>query len=124
MGGEETLRGEAFHAVEPGLKSYGVDADAAAASVDELISKARAIVPRSERANTPFSVRATAGLRLMPEGREAADAIMTAVRDRIASAGFHARSESFVSVMDAAAAAARRRHGVFFGCCRDRKSVV
>ena len=68
--------------------------------MDELISKARAIVPRSERANTPFSVRATAGLRLMPEGREAADAIMTAVRDRIASAGFHARSESFVSVMD------------------------
>jgi len=100
FGGDETLRGEAFHAVEPGLKSYGVDADAAAASVDELISKARAIVPRSERANTPFSVRATAGLRLMPEGREAADAIMTAVRDRIASAGFHARSESFVSVMD------------------------
>ena len=33
---------------------------------------------------------------------EAADAIMTAVRDRIASAGFHARSESFVSVMDGA----------------------
>jgi len=102
FGGEETLLGEAFHAVEPGLKSYGADAAAAAASLDGLLAKARAIVPARERASTPLSVRATAGLRLMPEGREAADTIMKAVRDKIAASGFHARSESFVGVMDGA----------------------
>lgn len=103
FGGDETLRGEAFHAVEPGLKSYGADAAAAAASVDQLLAKARAVVPARERASTPLSVRATAGLRLMPEGREAADAIMKAVRDKIAASGFHAKSsESFVGIMDGA----------------------
>lgn len=102
FGGDETLRGEAFHAVEPGLKSYGADAAAAAASLDQLLAKARAIVPARERASTPLSVRATAGLRLMPEGREAADAIMKEVRDKIAASGFHAKSESFVGIMDGA----------------------
>ena len=36
----------------------------------------------------------------MPEGREAADAIVEAVRRKIANAGFHPSSASFVSIMD------------------------
>ena len=99
--GRERLESEYFHAVEPGLKSYGLSADAASASLDELISRAESVVPARARSATPFSVRATAGLRLMPEGQGAADAIMDSVRAKIASAGFHPASASaFVSIMD------------------------
>jgi len=98
--GRERLHSEYFHAIEPGLKSYGSSADAASASLDELISRAKSVVPELARSATPFSVRATAGLRLMPEGQGAADAIMDSVRAKIARAGFHPQSETFVSIMD------------------------
>jgi len=74
--GGEALRDETFRSIEPGLKSYGGDAEAAATSIEALIDVAKGVVPESARRETPFSVRATAGLRLMPEGREAADAIV------------------------------------------------
>ena len=96
--GGEALRDETFRSIEPGLKSYGGDAEAAATSVEALIDVAKGVVPESARRETPFSVRATAGLRLMPEGREAADAIVEAVRRKIANAGFHPSSASFVKV--------------------------
>jgi len=98
--GGEALRDETFRSIEPGLKSYGGDAEAAATSIEALIDVAKGVVPESARRETPFSVRATAGLRLMPEGREAADAIVEAVRRKIANAGFHPSSASFVSIMD------------------------
>lgn len=98
--GRERLKSEYFHAIEPGLKSYGKSHEAAAASLDELVRRAESVVPARARKSTPLSVRATAGLRLMPEGQGAAEAIMASVRAKISLAGFHPASEKFVSIMD------------------------
>ena len=51
--GGEALRDETFRAIEPGLKSYGGDAEAAATSIEALIDVAKGVVPeKRETRNT------------------------------------------------------------------------
>ena len=70
------LANEVFRAETPGFRAFASDPDAAAAMLDPLIETARAAVPAHLRPRTPLTLRATAGLRLLPEGPEAADAIL------------------------------------------------
>ena len=65
---------EVFHAAKPGLKERADDPRAAAALLDPLVATALAPVPARARKRTPLTLRATAGLRLLPEGPAAADA--------------------------------------------------
>ena len=92
------LKREVFHAEKPGLKERAEDPRAAAALLDPLVATAMRSVPARARKRTPLTLRATAGLRLLPEGPAAADAIMDAVRSKLARTGFDVKSRD-VSIL-------------------------
>ena len=79
---------EVFHAEKPGFKEMAKDPHAAAALLDPLVATAMKSVPKRARKHTPLTLRATAGLRLLPEGPAAATAIMDEVRRKLAKTGF------------------------------------
>lgn len=95
------LENETFDHVEPGLSSYGEDAEGAAKSLDMLLDGALNTVPRPLHTSTPIAVKATAGLRLL--GEEKSNRILAAVRQRIESRyPFPIIEEQGVAVMDGA----------------------
>ena len=65
---------------------------------DPLVATAMRSVPARARKRTPLTLRATAGLRLLPEGPAAADAIMDAVRSKLSRTGFDVKSRD-VSIL-------------------------
>lgn len=77
---------ETFKEVKPGLSGYALKPEAAADSVGELLTAAKATVPRAHWQHTPITLRATAGLRLLPS--EQADAILTYVKERVMKSSF------------------------------------
>lgn len=79
---------EVFRASKPGFSAVAADPAAAAALLDPLIATARDAVPANKRARTKLTLRATAGLRLLPEGPEAAAAVLDAVRARLRGVDF------------------------------------
>jgi apyrase len=77
-GGELKLLSDTFEQLKPGLSSYADAPDKAAASLKPLMDAAVAAAPPALHAATAVSLKATAGLRLLPGGK--ADAILEAVR--------------------------------------------
>lgn len=73
------LESEHFDHLEPGLSSYQSDAEGAANSLRPLLDKATELVPSSLQSCTPVSLKATAGLRLLP-GTQSTE-IINAVRN-------------------------------------------
>lgn len=57
---------EHFDHLQPGLSSYKTDARGAANSLRPLLDRAMRLIPPSLHACTPISLKATAGLRLLP----------------------------------------------------------
>lgn len=76
-----TLIEETFKMLEPGLSSYGSDAAGAAKSLDPLLKIALETIPKDKRGCSPVAVKATAGLRLLKDGK--ADKILAAVRSHL-----------------------------------------
>jgi ectonucleoside triphosphate diphosphohydrolase 5/6 len=62
-----------------------------------LLEKAKAFIPKEEWSSTPISLKATAGLRLLP--KEKADGILEAVTSLINKSGFRTTADS-VGIMD------------------------
>lgn len=77
--GELELEFDEFDQLKPGLSSYPDKPDDAAKFLQPLLKVAMDNVPASARSSTPIMVGATAGLRLLPDGK--ADYILDAVRD-------------------------------------------
>jgi apyrase len=77
-GGLLDLQSDKFDQLKPGLSSFADSPRAAAASLKPLLELALATVPPELRAATPLMVGATAGLRLLPDGK--ADVILDEVR--------------------------------------------
>lgn len=71
------LEREVFEETKPGLSHFANAPHDAAASVSWLLDKALEIVPESMYTHTPLALKATAGLRLLPD--EQADAILAEV---------------------------------------------
>mmetsp|Transcript_9890 Transcript_9890/g.11418 ORF Transcript_9890/g.11418 Transcript_9890/m.11418 type:complete len:482 (+) Transcript_9890:145-1590(+) len=92
------LQEETFEALKPGFRAYAANPKEAADSLLPLIQIAKDKVPESKWATTPLTLRATAGLRLLPEGQEAADAIMKEVKDLLQSTGFLVKDD-YVSIL-------------------------
>lgn len=69
---------ELFKEVKPGLSYYADNPKKGAESLRELLNIALAEVPSELQSNTPVSLMATAGLRLLPEG--VADNLLNEVR--------------------------------------------
>uniref|UniRef100_A0A0M3I958 Nucleoside-diphosphatase mig-23 n=1 Tax=Ascaris lumbricoides TaxID=6252 RepID=A0A0M3I958_ASCLU len=77
---------ETFKEVKPGLSAFALKPEGAADSVSELITAAKATVPRAHWQHTPITLRATAGLRLLPSKQ--ADSVLNSVRERMTKSGF------------------------------------
>ncbi|EWC48555.1 putative guanosine-diphosphatase [Drechslerella stenobrocha 248] len=93
------LEHEDFEMIKGGLSSYGDSPEQAAQSLDVLMDVAVKNVPDNYKSCTPVAVKATAGLRLLGEGKS--DAILAAVRKRLETRyPFPVVEGSGVSVMD------------------------
>ncbi|KAF8976053.1 Guanosine-diphosphatase [Entomortierella lignicola] len=95
------LESEYFSHVEPGLSSYGDNAEGAAQSLDKLLDGVLETIPSFLHSRTPIAMKATAGLRLL--GEEKSNRILDAVRHRLESKyPFPIIEEQGVAVMDGA----------------------
>ena len=97
--GARVLKDEIFHAIKPGLKAHALDPMEAAKTLEPLMATAVKHVPEKLRSSTPLTLRATAGLRLLPEGQEAASALLEASKMKVGEYGFRMDDE-YVSILD------------------------
>ena len=97
MDGNLILDHELYTHTKPGLSAYVNDPKDGANSLKGLLDKVKAVIPKSEWANTPLTMRATAGLRLLP--KEKAHAILEECRKLFDESGFLVTKNS-VSIME------------------------
>ncbi|KAK3092397.1 hypothetical protein FSP39_002320 [Pinctada imbricata] len=76
-GGTLSLEKEIFKFTKPGLSYYADNPKQGAESLRRMLNEALAYVPKHKQKITPITLKATAGLRLLPEG--AADNILNEV---------------------------------------------
>ncbi|XP_026274536.1 ectonucleoside triphosphate diphosphohydrolase 5 isoform X1 [Frankliniella occidentalis] len=97
--GTYELSNDLFVEIKPGLSSFADDPKKGAATILELLShsKLQHVIPPSEWANTPLALKATAGLRLLPEKQ--ANAILDEVRSVLSDLPFFT-NENSVSIME------------------------
>ncbi|EPY81227.1 ectonucleoside triphosphate diphosphohydrolase 5 isoform 1 [Camelus ferus] len=91
------LEGEIFDYVKPGLSAFVDQPKQGAESVQELLEVAKDSIPRSHWKRTPVVLKATAGLRLLPE--EKAQALLFEVKEIFKKSPFLVPDDS-VSIMD------------------------
>ncbi|KAI8360579.1 nucleoside phosphatase GDA1/CD39 [Mortierella sp. GBAus27b] len=95
------LEKELFEQLQPGLSSYGDDAQGAAESLDPLLNAAMKEIPKFLHKSTPIAVKATAGLRVL--GSVKSENILEAVRRRLETKyPFQIIKEEGVAVMEGA----------------------
>ncbi|KAF4017636.1 hypothetical protein G4228_009257 [Cervus hanglu yarkandensis] len=91
------LEGEIFDSVKPGLSAFVDQPKQGAESVQELLKVAKDSIPPSHWKRTPVVLKATAGLRLLPE--EKAEALLFEVKEIFKKSPFLVPDDS-VSIMD------------------------
>ncbi|XP_049841284.1 ectonucleoside triphosphate diphosphohydrolase 5 isoform X1 [Schistocerca gregaria] len=91
------LDDELFVQVKPGLSSFADNPVKGAESLQELLDRAKAFVPREEWGHTPLAMKATAGLRLLPGDK--ANALLDEVRKLFDASPF-LTNENSVAIMD------------------------
>ena len=113
------LEDELWHEIKPGLSrwvfllvdiegglgyylstncSFATEPEAAADTVSQLLEMAQARVPASRRGATPVTLKATAGLRLLPAEQSAA--LLEAVTARLEASGFANRGVGIASELE------------------------
>ncbi|XP_015433577.1 PREDICTED: ectonucleoside triphosphate diphosphohydrolase 5 isoform X2 [Dufourea novaeangliae] len=97
LGGNLILDGEHYFQTKPGLSAYADRPKDAAKSLTVLLDKVKAVIPQLEWQHTPLSMRATAGLRLLP-GHKAQD-ILQECRTLFEDSGFQV-SKNSISIME------------------------
>ncbi|NP_031673.2 ectonucleoside triphosphate diphosphohydrolase 5 isoform X1 [Mus musculus] len=91
------LEGEIFDSVKPGLSAFVDQPKQGAETVQELLEVAKDSIPRSHWERTPVVLKATAGLRLLPEQK--AQALLLEVEEIFKNSPFLVPDGS-VSIMD------------------------
>lgn len=91
------LDGEIFESVKPGLSAFAEHPEKGAETVLSLLRLAQDYIPPSQWKETPLVLKATAGLRLLPEHQ--AEALLSEVRKVFSSSPFLV-PENSVSIMD------------------------
>lgn len=91
------LDDELWHEVKPGLSSYADNPQEGAKSLIPLIDLAKGRIPQQHWATTPLVLKATAGLRLLPDDK--AEALLQEVKNVLRMSGFHT-TENSVGIMD------------------------
>ncbi|XP_045120432.1 ectonucleoside triphosphate diphosphohydrolase 5-like isoform X3 [Portunus trituberculatus] len=91
------LDDELWHEVKPGLSSFADDPVKGAESLLPLLKLAKERIPEQYWSSTPLVLKATAGLRLLPD--EKAEALLLEVKKVLSNSGFHT-TENSVGIMD------------------------
>lgn len=91
------LEGEIFDSVKPGLSAFVDQPKQGAETVQELLEVAKDSIPRSHWKRTPVVLKATAGLRLLPEQK--AQTLLLEVEEIFKNSPFLVPDDS-VSIMD------------------------
>ena len=91
------LDDELFMRDKPGVSSYANNPRGAAESILKLLDEAKSFIPESAWAQTPLTLKATAGMRLLPE--EQADAIIREVEKVLRSSGLRPENP-VIEIMD------------------------
>ena len=92
------LEDELWLQVKPGLSSYANDPVKAGESIMKLISAAQERIPRKYWNKTPITLKATAGLRLLP--KDQSEAIIKEVEKVLQSSGFKPDSKNLIEIMN------------------------
>ncbi len=98
LDGRLRLDDELWHEVKPGLSGHAEDPSRGAQSIEQLLELARTRVPEDKRSSTPVSLKATAGLRLLPEAKS--KAILREVEATLQGSGFRPAGDKPVEIMD------------------------
>lgn len=91
------LMDEVFHQIKPGLSSYAEHPENGAGSIETLLDIAKESIPKEKWHNTPLALKATAGLRLLPEKQS--QALLNKVNELFKNSPFKIRDKP-VSIMD------------------------
>lgn len=98
VNGRLVLDRELFREIKPGLSSYAARPKVGAERIGDLLDLARDFVPATARAATPVTLKATAGLRLLPADQ--ADQLLVEVRNLLQTSGFRVPDDNAVEIMD------------------------
>ena len=96
--GNLVLEDELWHEIKPGLSSFATDPKAGADTISELLEMAKARVPESKRSSTPVTLKATAGLRLLPADQS--KALLDSVTQRLEQSGFDNKGVGIASELE------------------------
>ncbi|XP_055917344.1 nucleoside diphosphate phosphatase ENTPD5 isoform X1 [Eupeodes corollae] len=88
---------EIFKERKPGLSSFADSPVKGANTIKLLLDEAKAFIPKEKWSDTPLVLKATAGLRLLPQVK--AENLLNAVRDLFAKSEFNV-NENAVEIMD------------------------
>ncbi|KAK3799238.1 hypothetical protein RRG08_054365 [Elysia crispata] len=91
------LESEYFQSVEPGISSYSKHPQEAANSLKPMLKRSLKHVPKELQEQTMVTLKATAGLRLLPSHK--ADAILSKVRQLLISSPYYLPDPSKVMIM-------------------------
>ncbi|XP_049596070.1 ectonucleoside triphosphate diphosphohydrolase 5 [Syngnathus scovelli] len=91
------LDNEMYHAVKPGLSAYKDNPEEGGDTVRQLLKIAKKTVPEEEWKRTPVVLKATAGLRLLPEDK--ANALLNEVKHVFEESPFYVPHNS-VTIMN------------------------
>ncbi|KAF2895355.1 hypothetical protein ILUMI_10809 [Ignelater luminosus] len=97
LDGHLILDKELFEYTKPGLSSFADSPEKGVASINSLLEKAKKEIPEKYWSSTPLILRATAGLRLLPQ--EKAENLLNSVRDFFKKTPFLTNDNS-VAIMD------------------------
>jgi len=89
---------EFFHEVKPGLSSFATNPEAGADTITSLLSLAQERIPQQKWSMVPVTLKATAGLRLLPAAQS--EALISAVQERMEKSGFDNRGVGMLSELD------------------------
>eukprot|EP00092_Neocalanus_flemingeri_P025355 GFUD01027490.1.p1 GENE.GFUD01027490.1~~GFUD01027490.1.p1 ORF type:complete len:453 (+),score=163.60 GFUD01027490.1:40-1398(+) len=96
--GKLVMEDELFHEVKPGLSSFASNPQAGADTITSLLSLAQERIPKDMWSKVPVTLKATAGLRLLPA--EQSEALISAVQERMDLSGFDNRGVGMLSELD------------------------
>lgn len=97
LNGNLILDNELFSEIKPGLSSFADNPKDAARSLTTLLNKAKTVIPQSEWSRALLTMKATAGLRLLPEAK--ANNILEECRKLFHMSGFQIAKNS-ISIME------------------------
>merc|ERR1719367_453499 len=98
LSGGLILEDELWQEKKPGLSSYASEPAQGAASISALLDLAKERIPTAAWSRTPVTLRATAGLRLLPQDQS--EALISAVKTTLDTSGFVNEGVDIMSELD------------------------